>query len=140
MKSLWPDDIDQVEQKSPAAILKEQASLLGQRTKNLVVADVRAEEPPGYLDTYFQYSFSIVAPTLSGYRYRLFSIRYSVALYPLSIIDIDDEVRKEVFPKTSFSEDVSVGSESEFLETIGMILRANRTKQVISTLRKEIGS
>ena len=47
MESLWPDDIVAADARSPAAILKEQASLLGQQTENLVTAEERSEELEG---------------------------------------------------------------------------------------------
>ena len=41
---LWPTDIGKQRIKTPAAILRQQASLLGKRTNNLVEAKVR----PGF--------------------------------------------------------------------------------------------
>ena len=42
MEDLWPDDITPDEDlRAPAAVLKEQASLLGQKTSNLVKGYVR---------------------------------------------------------------------------------------------------
>jgi len=138
MKSLWPDDITEDGLKSPAAILKEQASLLGPKNKNLLLAEVRREEPPSYLDQYFQYSFVIIAPALSRYRYKLFGIRYSIGFYPLTIIDIDDEIRREVF-QDPIGFEVKVDSESDFLTALEKILKSKRATQIIITLRKEIG-
>lgn len=138
MKSLWPDDIPQDDLKSPAAILKEQASLLGPKTKNLVLADVKREEAPAYLDQYFQYSFTFVAPTLSGYRYKLFAIRYPIGFYPLTFTDVDDQIVKEVFSDSRGSE-ARVDSESDFLNKLEMILKSKKVTQIITTLRKEIG-
>ncbi len=41
MTDLWPETIGTVRVKSPVAILREQASLLGQKTQNLVQAQVK---------------------------------------------------------------------------------------------------
>ena len=42
MVDLWPKDISEISIKSPVAILREQASLLGQKTKGLVTAEVKS--------------------------------------------------------------------------------------------------
>ena len=61
MEDLWPKEIGTAEITSPVAILREQASLLGQKTKNLVEADVSPLNND--TDTIF-YHFYIVAPAL----------------------------------------------------------------------------
>ncbi len=41
IQSLWPDDIGQSDLVTPVSIMREQAVLLGQKTGNLVTAEVR---------------------------------------------------------------------------------------------------
>src|SRR3989442_9298254 len=66
---LWPADIATAEQVvAPVTILKQQASLLGQRTKNLVEAVVETE-PVDY-GRIMRHNFIIVVPPLSFYRYK----------------------------------------------------------------------
>ena len=38
MIDLWPNELSTVDQRSPLTILKEQASLLGEKTQNIVIA------------------------------------------------------------------------------------------------------
>ena len=38
MIDLWPNELSAVDQRSPLTILKEQASLLGEKTQNIVIA------------------------------------------------------------------------------------------------------
>jgi len=40
MSDLWPKDIGNTNLRAPVSILREQASLLGEKTQNLVKADV----------------------------------------------------------------------------------------------------
>src|SRR5229473_392111 len=98
MQDLWPEDIERVSNKPPVTILKEQASFLGQRTKNIVTAEVRQLEQasdydiilgvvppviPGHPPHYdFNYRFYIVAPALQDYHFKLFDLSHNVEPYP----------------------------------------------------------
>jgi hypothetical protein len=44
MVDLWPEEIAKVKIKSPVPILNEQASLLGQKTQNIILAEVSKSE------------------------------------------------------------------------------------------------
>jgi hypothetical protein len=101
MDSLWPK-IEVTAPKPPVAILKEQASLLGAQTQNLVIAEVRpidgnlpiemageqTEKPRQWRDwskaainefvSQFRFSFDLVAPALNHYRYQLFVLSYGI--------------------------------------------------------------
>ena len=80
---LWPADIAAPPRdKPPLLILREQASLLAQKTGNLVDAEVTTSpEPDGSLAL----RFTLVAPALSGYRYVLFTAIQSAKLYPVAL-------------------------------------------------------
>lgn len=60
-KSYWS------ESDSPVSIMREQAKLLGDKTNNLVKADVGDGSPN---NGRFVYHFYIVAPTLNNYHFR----------------------------------------------------------------------
>ena len=64
--------------RSPVAVLREQAALLGSKTKNLVEARV---ETSTFRDT-FRHAFLLVVPTLD-YQYQLFSVSHGLEMYPL---------------------------------------------------------
>lgn len=69
-------------ERTPLAIMREQAGLLGTKTKNLVEATVNTN-----VDSYgrFIHRFVLVVPSLSNYKYELFRIQHGVAIYPIDI-------------------------------------------------------
>jgi hypothetical protein len=82
-EDLWPQDFGAIEDiETPATILRKQASLLGEKTSNLVEAEVATKvDEEGRLT----HTFYLVAPALGGYRYRLFTIWHDMRLYPLYV-------------------------------------------------------
>lgn len=50
MSDLWPEDISVTKMRAPLTILKEQASFLGSRTKNLIIAKVERQQENQYFD------------------------------------------------------------------------------------------
>ncbi len=75
MMDLWPQNLESLAPaRAPVTILREQASLLGRKTKNLLEGEIvqvtpyKAEE-----DAEFVYRFNIMAPALGDYRYGLFT-------------------------------------------------------------------
>ncbi len=61
-QDLWPTDIATTELRSPVAILREQATLLADKTEGLVIGQIRTGTVGGQL----QHTFMLVAPTLGG--------------------------------------------------------------------------
>src|SRR5258708_10852906 len=155
MQDLWPEDIAQVSNKAPVTILKEQASLLGQRTKNIVTAEVRQLEQSSEYEIVgeirsgelgnrphydFNYRFYIVAPALQDYHFKLFDLSHNVELYP-AVFKLDSEIANELqvplysaltagIAPTPFS----VASESELLSELRNIFAARKTLRVIASL------
>lgn len=91
--NLWPAEvIAQVELESPSLVLKQQAKLLGQMTKNLVEAHVEADNDSGnsglFVDNF------VIESSVISYRYELFSIRYPALLNPIDIfwVGYDGEI------------------------------------------------
>jgi len=77
---LWPKAKFETDIVTPVSILRRQAALLGEKTQQLVTADVATEAVAGDVRHYFR----LVATALDNYRYQLFSVRHSVdQLYPL---------------------------------------------------------
>lgn len=119
--SLWPEDIAVTDEVAPVVILKEQASLLGQRTNNLVEARVLPGQSH-YSEYPFVYYFELVAPALDHYRYRLFEIAHGVEFYPVRI-----EFEEFATPRDAPGED-------EFLLELAAIFSSDRTKRIVSSL------
>lgn len=149
MIDLWPKEIDFTQVKAPVTLLKEQAALLGQRTKNLLEAEVELYDGGfNYLITnladkvfgkgksqFFHYAFYFIAPTLNNYHYRLFVMSYDIRLYPL-IIDIDDDIRLEI--QNSTADVLVANSEQEFVELLRKIFNASKTKRIMQSILAQI--
>jgi len=88
MESLWPENLIGSDRDPipPVTFLKEQGALLGQRTKNLLVGEVRLIDPSFFdildpeQDKNFWYQFNLYSSVIN-YRYELFKICYGVASY-----------------------------------------------------------
>ncbi len=145
MTDLWPSDLATTTTRSPLTVLKEQASLLGLKTRNIVKAGVRrfqAIPPPpsiGYLTTAksvprpdepFQYAFYLQAPALDNYTYRLFSAAYDVNLYPVRVL-VDEDIAAEM---VAGSDEHFANSEEDFKQLLSRILGSQKTRKVINAL------
>src|SRR5258708_38598954 len=153
MQDLWPEDIAQVSNKAPVTILKEQASLLVQKTKNIVTAEVRQLEQSSEYEIVgeirsgelgnrshydFNYRFYIVAPALQDYHFKLFDLSHNVELYP-AVFKVDSDVAAELrVPLLSEKQagtvqtEFSAANEDELLFRLKNIFAARRTRRVIA--------
>lgn len=143
MYDLWPEDIANVTAKAPVAILREQASLLGRKTRNIVEARVASTDPEPWMPRDgFGYAFLIVAPALGHYTYELFKIAHDVHLYPVWI-QVDRDMRDEIDNRlrgqylhandTAFSPFL-VGDEAQFVEFLKSIFGTSKARQVINAI------
>jgi hypothetical protein len=141
--SLWPPDIAaSTKRLSPVAILRQQATLLGQRTKNLVEAEVETKAADHQKK--LQHWFYLVAPALDFYKYPLFRVEHSpTQFYPLMIrFNVGAETstkgdRSSKFEGITSREQVMmlrVKSEAEFTAHLKTIFAADETKKVIQSL------
>ncbi len=84
-QDLWPDLSNMAPIRTPFLVLKEQAALLGQKTHNIVTAQVQGPIRSSEGDDVCVY-FNLVAPALENYQFRLFEIVYSIIKpYPVRI-------------------------------------------------------
>jgi hypothetical protein len=118
-RNLWPEDIAVTDAVAPVTILKEQATLLGQRTQNLVEARVAHGPIPFGVEAPFRYHFRLVAPVLD-YQFQLFTISHGLKFYPLSV-EFDDLT-------------YAVANEEEFMQYLASIFSSEKTKSIISSL------
>jgi hypothetical protein len=145
MQDLWPDNIGEVKLRPPVTILREQAALLGQKTQNLVQAEIRVESGDGF----FRYIFNIVAPALDNYRYELFRAWHKITLYPVEVY-VEEEILEEI--ESSEAGDlvgeeertreliVIADSEEQFVVALRAIFGAGKTVQIINALLSQIDS
>jgi hypothetical protein len=144
MKDLWPNDIAQVVNRTPVTILKEQASLLGSKTKNIVTAEVgQVDEDATSHDLI--YRFYIVAPALKNYHYRLFDISHPIDLYPLTVFPDSSVADELIYGKPEFLQAYDLGAnerhgsfqvqkEESFLALLEQIFAAQKTRRVIASI------
>ena len=156
MINLWPDSVSKEKWASPVSLLREQARFLGERTRNLVTAEVGTASVE---DETFLYHFYIVAPTLNNYHYRLFSIEHSIEMYPLMFY-MDEQLGKELNAENKKPSTVAgyiaaassrqladmgfrtnrkeytqhADNEDEFVRIVGKILKSDRASQIIGSL------
>ncbi|MBM3476071.1 MAG: hypothetical protein FJX75_22610 [Armatimonadetes bacterium] len=84
-RSLWPDNIAVPAVRTPVAILREQAALLGPVTKNIVEADVWTQASDD--GKRIVHTFVLVAPALDNYAYPLFVASHDpVRVYPVELV------------------------------------------------------
>jgi len=98
--------------------MREQASLLGTKTRNVVEAEVETRTFPD--DRMFCHNFVLVAPALGNYRYTLFQARHGMELYPVEF-NFEGEQR-------------TAKDEERFVELLRSILANERTLRVIDAL------
>lgn len=144
LKDLWPEDVaDSTNEIAPVTILRQQAALLGKKTKNLVEAEV--ETKTADFQRFLQHTFYLIAPALDFYRYPLFQVMHRATdWYPLTIIYSLDSgkssrllskklpLENKVFDKSLINKEVV--NEEEFLTELKNILASDETRKTIQKL------
>ncbi|MGB8769733.1 MAG: hypothetical protein WCC92_08965 [Candidatus Korobacteraceae bacterium] len=118
---LWPENIADSNLTTPVTILKEQAALLGEKTRQLVKGEI-VTQTTGNL---FVHYFYIVAPTL-GYKFELFQISHGINFYPLTLRYLNNTI--------------ALASESAFKEKLKEILAAQHTLNVVHSILAQVRS
>jgi hypothetical protein len=146
MIDLWPNELSTVDQRSPLTILKEQASLLGEKTQNIVIAVLENFIRGGPLTKRiypFKYKFVLTCPALGNYRFRLFSSGYDIYMYPVCF-DLDSDVAQEIREKTHIEPgkngSFQASNEEEFIEILKRIFSSRKAVQVIRALLSQAKS
>jgi hypothetical protein len=146
MIDLWPKELAVVDQKSPLTILREQASLLGEKTQNVVTAVVEGEHViPGswQRDAPFRYGFTLTCPALGQYRFGAFAIAFGVEMYPVHF-NLDTDIAPEVIEGSELELDGEgfpvASNEHEFIETLKLIFNSKKIVRVIRALLSQAGS
>jgi hypothetical protein len=129
---LWPDEITtDGGLEVPTVLLKEQAALLGQKTKNLVEAEVQSlpeiTKKGSFID-----GFSITSPTLN-YRYPLFQVNYPLELYPALVVWEGYESGYDEMVGTTPARRVKSKEELQF--ALQEIFSAERTVRMVQALK-----
>lgn len=130
---LWPDTLTAAAAATPdpAALLREQAALLGQKTGDLVLAEVETSPESDHL----LHTFYLVAPNLENYHYRLFSVwQPLVGPYPVRVLAL-----RRMFSTLAKNDEMSLtcGSEAALTNILKRILGSDVTVGVINTLMNQ---
>lgn len=116
----------------PLTILRQQASLLGSKTDDVVMAKILVNEE--YIDPP-QYDFFLIALALDNFHKRLFSIEYKKP-YPV-FFDFRNEKKLEQELRDKLGEwkwGLAAKSEEEFESILTVIFHSDRTKHIIGSL------
>ena len=128
VNDLWPDFAPADGEVPPITILKEQASVLGLKLKNLIEADVETAAPDCYDQRFLVHTLVLVAPVLNFYRYRLLEVQHSATeLYPVTIKASSDD------PANAIS-NIRADNQDEFKDALKNIFASAQTKRVIENL------
>lgn len=117
-RNLWPQDLFTAVdiQRTPLALLREQATLLGENTNNLVEAKVVTNTEGA---SFVQY-FNLVSPILKNYTYQLFHLVHPIDGYPLRVIFKDSEY--------------VIKSEEELIANLRSIFADEKTRRVVQAM------
>lgn len=124
IENLWGDIPKGENLKTPVAILREQAAILGEATDNLLVADVVPNKQKESMTLHFY----VTAPALDNYRFHLFQVDHQIELYPLEV-ETDEVVYQ-------------CSDENSFKGALKAILSSPKVHRIISSLlaqSKEVG-
>jgi hypothetical protein len=124
-KNLW-GKLPQAETiRSPVAILREQASLLGEMTGMLLEGRVHTWRDALLGDRPFRARLCIVAPSLDNYEVEIAEIGYPLGFYPATVASIA-------------SKRAEAENEEEFIHVLEGVLSSAGVKQVITRLLTQI--
>lgn len=121
-KNLWGELPTEDVIRTPLQILREQAAILGEKTENLLEGQVQQS----VASQTFQNTLFIVAPSL-GYSYAVLSARYSVDLYPVTVIDAQIG-----------GNGITCEDEESFEQALTTILSSAQTKKALVGLLSQI--
>jgi len=121
---LWPKTKFETDVVTPVSILRRQAALLGEKTQQLVTADVSTLVEHSSVT----HRFRLVVPVLDNYKYELFSVTHKVdQLYPL-----------HGYAGNRFAPDIP--DQSAFLRWLKEILSSESTLKKIDSLMAQAKS
>jgi len=116
VENLWGDLPLGKETRTPYTILREQAVLLTEMTKEALEGNVsRIRREAGI----FTYNLEIASLAIRRYSYRLLQVDFPPSLYPLSMSDFTNDLEYK-------SE-----NEEEFIKVLGEILSSEKVKKVV---------
>jgi hypothetical protein len=124
---LWPADIVTPRQTAPAAILRQQGFLLGQKTQNFVIGEVRSDGDES--GTIFRHQF-FVSAALLNVRVRLCLVTHGREFYPANLVAF--EVVERNFGRERM--EYIAADVNQFHDSLKAILAQDDVKSLIQSL------
>jgi hypothetical protein len=123
-RNLWPENFGTIGKAvAPITILREQAAFLGEKTQNIVKAEVYSQALPQIPDNIYT-TFYLVAPDLDNYRFALFQISHKIEdRYPINLHSETLGIEKEI-----------ITTEDELLSTLERIFSHEKTINIINSM------
>ena len=118
-ENMWGEIVDPVNQRTPTSILREQAAILNQLTKGVLIGSI--EQEPAANNTLI-YIFAITAPAINNHKFAILTVQYSITIYPLTLTDRTTQVQRQCL------------NEEAFTTNLKGILSSTQVKRVISAL------
>jgi hypothetical protein len=119
-ENLWGEIPKKGNLRTPITILREQASILGQVTNNVLQGDVSMGRDGWGPE--FQMTMSIIAPALDNYRFLLLRVAHDVSLFPVKVEDLVNDTEYDC------------PDEESFVAVLKKILSSTATHRVIDSL------
>jgi hypothetical protein len=119
VENMWGEINVPANQRTPTSILREQASILSQITKGVLIGSI--EQEPTVNNTLI-YHFAITAPAINNHKFAILTLQYSITIYPLTVTDHTVHVQRQCL------------NEENFTSTLKSILSSTQVKRVISAL------
>ncbi len=143
---LWPENINtKIKKIAPVTILRQQASLLGKKTKNIVEGQIETKRVKDIEESsqekLLEHSFYLVAPALDFYKYLLFRVQHGIMdWYPLKIfVDVIDSKSLKGMMTSDAKHRLrlirpTIKTEEEFVEKLKEIFALEETQKAIESL------
>jgi hypothetical protein len=128
---LWPTDLDPSDSEPPpAAILRQQGQLLGQRTGNVVYGEVESQSNTGQSGDEFNHYFYLNCAYL-GYRRLLLSVRHGLAPYPAQFFS-------KTLPESRDASEHRISSSDGLVDALRDTFAREDVVKVIRSLRTQM--
>jgi hypothetical protein len=128
-EDLWPE-LNLAATTTPLSILREQAALLGKRTKGVL----RGEVETWGIEERIAHSFSIAVPSLGDYKYNLFLIQHLPIGYPVYVTHWATSMRGHFSEVETRSGEKTLADEGELRDWLRLTFHSDEVKRIVENL------
>ncbi len=115
---LWPKDILDAKERVPATILREQASLIQEKTDYKIYGAVSTAGS----ENLFVHTFNLIPGGMGNYKFELLRVEHTQSMYPVRIFSHASE------------EVITAADEDQFMERLRELFASKATRNVLQTL------